>query len=133
MIHFEIGLNPLCISLAHNYTCDYTNLLLDHGCDVNRLGRNIYNSNTYGNSRQCNSSSCSLDHPLNICLRHLSQNNEIKTTIADDCCHQRHASMLITKNPNIYAMHDYGLPYPFLLKTSLACSTGSLLFSPEGI
>lgn len=112
----HVGLNPLCISLADDNIYDYTNLLLQFGCDVNRLGWNRFETNvsTSINHRTRNSSSYSFDHPLNICLRRLCQSNE-NTTIADHCSHKQNAVKLIRSGANVYAMYDQGSLYPLLL------------------
>ncbi|CAF1257453.1 unnamed protein product [Rotaria sordida] len=109
----NLGLNPLCISLAYDNIYDYTSLLLQHYCDVNRLGWNRYE--TTKTSHKTNSYLLySLDHPLNICLRRLCQTNKNVTT-SDHSRHKQYALKLINKNSNIYAMYDYGSTYPFLL------------------
>ncbi len=113
IIIFHLGLNPLCISLAHDNIYDYTSLLLHNKCNVNRLGWNRYESKTT-NHKQKSYLLYSLDHPLNICLRRIIQTNE-NTTIADHSCYKQHALKLINQGANIYAMYDYGPSYPFLL------------------
>jgi hypothetical protein len=94
---------------------DYTTLLLQYKCDVNRLGWNRFETTTITKNHNQNSYLMySLDHPLNICLRRLCQTNE-NTTIADHSCHKQHALKLIDQDANIYAMYDYGPVYPLLL------------------
>ncbi|CAF1512928.1 unnamed protein product [Rotaria sp. Silwood1] len=109
----NLGLNPLCVSLAHDNIYDYTSLLLQHNCDINRLGWNLYET-TKTIHQQNNHLPYFLDHPLNICLRRLclTHNN---TTISDHSYHKKYALQLINMNSNIYAMYDYGSIYPFLL------------------
>ncbi|CAF0734641.1 unnamed protein product [Adineta steineri] len=109
----DLGLNPLCISLAHDYIYDYTSLLLSYKCNVNRLGWNLYETKSTS-EKQNNQILYSLDHPLNICLRRLCKAND-NTTIADHSCHKQHALKLINDGANIYAMYNYGSTYPFLL------------------
>ncbi|UJR31258.1 hypothetical protein I4U23_018758 [Adineta vaga] len=116
----DIGLNPLCISLAHDNIYDYTSLLLFYKCNVNRLGWNRYETKT-SHRRQTSHLVYSLDHPLNICLRHLCQINDNNNT-ADHSCFKQHALKLIKDNSNIYAMYDYSPNYPFLL----AVQTGDI-------
>lgn len=108
----KLGLNPLCVSLAHDNMYDYTSLLLQNNCDVNRLGWNRFEP--IKSSNQSNHLIYSIDHPLNICLSRLCQTNE-NTTVADHSCHKQHALKLIDHDSNIYAMYDYGPSYPFLL------------------
>ncbi|CAF1067535.1 unnamed protein product [Adineta ricciae] len=119
--NIDLGLNPLCISLAHDNLYDYTSLLLKYKCSVNRLGWNRYETQ---NSHQKQNSHLlySLDHPLNICLRRLCQSND-SNIIAEHSSHKQHALSLIKSDSNIYAMYNYGSNYPFLL----AVQTGDLL------
>jgi hypothetical protein len=100
------------VSLAHDNIYDYTSLLLNYQCDVNRLGWNRFEMIT--NSKQNTHLPYSLDHPLNICLHRLCQTNE-NATIADHSYHKQHALKLIELKSNIYAMYDHGPHYPFLL------------------
>ncbi|CAF3274718.1 unnamed protein product, partial [Rotaria sp. Silwood2] len=106
-------LNPLCVSLAHDNIYDYANLLLQHSCDVNRLGWNLYETTKTNHIRNSHLP-YSLDHPLNICLRRLCQTNN-NSTVSDYSCNKQYAFKLINEYSNIYAMYDYGLTYPFLL------------------
>ncbi|CAF4052943.1 unnamed protein product [Rotaria sp. Silwood2] len=111
--NINLGLNPLCVSLAHDNIYDYANLLLQHSCDVNRLGWNLYETTKTNHIRNSHLP-YSLDHPLNICLRRLCQTNN-NSTVSDYSCNKQYAFKLINEYSNIYAMYDYGLTYPFLL------------------
>lgn len=115
--NLNLGLNPLCISLAHDNFYDYTNLLVQSNCDVNRLGWNRFETC----STLTNHLSYLIDHPLNICLQRLCQTNG-STTIVDHSFHKQDALKLINHGSNIYAMYEYGPNYPFLL----AVQTGEL-------
>jgi len=115
--NFNLGLNPLCISLAHDNFFDYTSLLIQSNCYVNRLGWNRFETC----SKSSNYLLYSIDHPLNICLRRLCQTKE-NTIIVDHSFHKEHALALINHGSNIYAMYEYGPNYPFLL----AVQTGEL-------
>ncbi|CAF1342322.1 unnamed protein product, partial [Didymodactylos carnosus] len=112
----NIGVNPLCVSLFSE-TYDYTTLLLDFKCDVNRLGYDCSSKLTQDGRDLL----YPLDHPLCICLRllislkekrHSSTHHE--TRLVPGHYSKEHAIRLIKSNSNIYACYDKG-SYPLLL------------------
>ncbi|CAF1286712.1 unnamed protein product [Rotaria magnacalcarata] len=110
--NINIGLNPLCVSLAYDNIYDYASLLLQHECNVNRLGWSIQETKRTNPGRN-NYSPDSLDHPLNICFGHLCERKKAKS-VADLSSQKQYALKLLNRNSNLYAMYDYSLEYPFL-------------------
>lgn len=108
------GLNPLCVSLAHDNIYDYTSLLLNAHCHVDRLGWNYDERSNFGPHRPDCHLLYSLDHPLNICLNRLCPSGD-SSHVVDYHTQRRNALNMIEHQPNIYAMADYGSKYPFLL------------------
>ncbi|CAF3088451.1 unnamed protein product [Rotaria socialis] len=106
------GLNPLCVSLAHDNIYDYASLLLQHNCDVNRLGWSVQET-TRTNPGRNHYSPDSLDHPLNICFGHLCEGKTAKPAV-NLSSQKQYAIKLLNRNSNLYAMYDYSLAYPFL-------------------
>ena len=110
----NVGLNPLCISVTHDSVYNYTSLLLQYHCHVDRLGWNLQEST----NRDYHQIGCRfpypLDHPLNICLRCLmnTTDNSIATGYFS---HRQYTRAIISHQANIYAMADYGSKYPLLL------------------
>ena len=121
-ISIGLGLNPLCASLDHDRIYDYTSLLIEHKCNVDRLGWNRYEiSHTVKHKSDCHLL-YPLDHPLNICLRRLCTPNDSRL-VNDYFTYRKHALNLIKAHCNVYAMYDYGSTYPL----SLAIQTGDRL------
>lgn len=114
----NLGLNPLCISLFHDNLYDYTSLLLQSKCHVDRLGWNYEErSNPCVHRPGCHFP-YTLGHPLNICLQRLCLAGD-NSLLIDYHLQRQNALNLIEHRPNIYAMSDFGSKYPLILAVQL--------------
>lgn len=97
-------------------------MLLQYGCDVDRLGWNLVET-TKTNPGRNNYTIYCLNHPLNVCLDIFCHEKQT-LTIADHSMRKQNALQLILRNANIYAMYECTANYPF----SLAVQTGEDIF-----